>query len=350
VPADLWNEAARMTTSGLVVAAGAVPVALAAWWLRPRGVPALPPWRPWPVPWSGFAVAVAFLVVGFVLPLITHQLLDGGGFFQSVYGDDFPAPRAEGVEPGRAAEAAALRALWVGLLALPLQIGLLRLARSALYPGWRPPPGVGVATGVWLAVAGWLLLTPAVMLVHAAVNLVYQQLDWHADTHPLARLGNRPLLDQALFVLQACLVAPLVEEVLFRGVLLPWCGGRTRLPGAGVRPATALRPWFVMVAAGMFAAASEKPGALAFAGVLAFGLAAVWKLNRSGERRARAVYASAALFATVHSGVWPSPIPLFVLGLGLGWLALRTRGVLVPTAVHGLFNAVSVVFVLRGAA
>jgi membrane protease YdiL (CAAX protease family) len=46
--------------------------------------------------------------------------------------------------------------------------------------------------------------------------------------------------------------------------------------------------------------------------------------------------------------VWPSPIPLFVLGLGLGWLAVRTRGILVPAIVHGLFNAVSGVFVLRG--
>jgi CNT family concentrative nucleoside transporter len=48
------------------------------------------------------------------------------------------------------------------------------------------------------------------------------------------------------------------------------------------------------------------------------------------------VYASAALFAVVHSAIWPSPIPLFLLGLGLGWLAVRTRGVLAPAIVHGL--------------
>ena len=52
----------------------------------------------------------------------------------------------------------------------------------------------------------------------------------------------------------------------------------------------------------------------------------------------------------IHSNVWPSPIPLFVLGIGLGWLAVRTNGVLAPVIVHGLFNAVSVVFVLRSAA
>jgi membrane protease YdiL (CAAX protease family) len=45
---------------------------------------------------------------------------------------------------------------------------------------------------------------------------------------------------------------------------------------------------------------------------------------------------------------WPNPVPLFVLGLGLGWLAVRTNGVLVPILVHALFNAVSAVFLLPG--
>ena len=67
----------------------------------------------------------------------------------------------------------------------------------------------------------------------------------------------------------------------------------------------------------------------------------------TGARRARAVYATAALFALLHP-VWPNPVPLFVLGLGLGWLAARTTGLLVPVLVHALFNAVSAVFVLRG--
>jgi membrane protease YdiL (CAAX protease family) len=339
-----------MTTSGLIVAALAAPVGLVAWSLRPRGAPPLPRWKPWRVPWGGFEVAFAFLAVVYVLPLVLFALLNETGFYQAVYGPDFPTSKAEGVDRARAAEEAALRVLWVGVFALPLQLGLLWGARRALYPKWRPPPGGSVATRVWLAVAAWLVLTPAVLLVHAAVNLAYREFDWHPDTHPLARLGNRPLLDQALFVLQACVVAPLVEEVTFRGLLLPWCAGRTKLPGAGVRPVTGLRPWLVMFAAGAFAAASGKPGALIFVGVLALGLAAVWRFARAGARRTRAVYASAALFAAVHSGVWPSPIPLFLLGLGLGALALRTRGVLVPVIVHGLFNAVSVVFVLRGAA
>ena len=86
-----------------------------------------------------------------------------------------------------------------------------------------------------------------------------------------------------------------------------------------------------------------------FAIVLTIGLAVLWNGRRHGRRHYRSVYVSAAFFGLVHSGVWPSPIPLFFLGLGLGWLAVRTRGVLVPIVVHGLFNAVSAVYVLRSA-
>ena len=50
----------------------------------------------------------------------------------------------------------------------------------------------------------------------------------------------------------------------------------------------------------------------------------------------------------VHASVWPSPVPLFLLGLALGAVAVRTGGVLAGTVLHGLFNAVSLVYLLRG--
>ena len=49
-------------------------------------------------------------------------------------------------------------------------------------------------------------------------------------------------------------------------------------------------------------------------------------VNRFGRGHGNsAIYGTSLLFAAMHSGVWPSPIALFVLGLGLGWLAYRTR-------------------------
>jgi hypothetical protein len=64
--------------------------------------------------------------------------------------------------------------------------------------------------------------------------------------------------------------------------------------------------------------------------------------------RARAVYGTALLFAAFHSSVWPTPVALFLLGLGLGWLAERTQSLVAPMVVHGLFNAVACVMLLLG--
>jgi membrane protease YdiL (CAAX protease family) len=91
---------------------------------------------------------------------------------------------------------------------------------------------------------------------------------------------------------------------------------------------------------------------VAFVAVLGVGLYAVQRFGRIRGRfpvrTAGSVWASAALFAAAHSAVWPSPVPLFVLGLALGSIAARSGGIAACVVLHGLFNAVSYVFLLRG--
>lgn len=345
---EFWTEAARMVISGLLVAAAAMLVALAALALRPKGELLLPPWQPWRVPWNGYEVAAAFFIMN-VMPILVHEALTAGDFFRATYGANFPAPGAKDVDPALLQEANTIRGLWAQLLATPLSLGLLWLAARLLHAN-RPYTLAGrgsVAGKVAVAVLAWFAITPVVLVFHTAVNQLFTYFGVTPEEHALTRLGARPLLDRTLFVLEACIGAPLMEEVFFRGLLLAWCVGRAR--GTEVTPAA--RPWIVIFVAGVFAAlplaGGGGKGPLAFAGLLAVGLAILWKVKHTGARRARAVYATAAFFAVVHSGVWPSPIPLFALGLALGWLAVRTNGILVPILVHGLFNAVSAVFVLR---
>lgn len=347
-PAIDLSEIARMATSGALVAALALLLGLIAFGLRPRGEPLLPRWKPFPVPWGGFEVTVAFLVVSFVVPIVALQLLEDTGFYQAVYGAGFPRVRDTGTSAEQRAEASTVRMLWASLLSLPVQIGGVALLRVARYPRWRPAARGSTAGKVALAVLAWGLLTPVVLLLNAVVNAVALQLDVLPDTHSLAKIGGRPLLDQVLLVLEACVGAPLREEFLIRGLMLWWCVGRLKVPGAGASPASGVRPWLVLGAAAAYAMTHGKWQPVAFAGVLAVGLGVLWRVKHTGARRARAVYATAAFFALVHSA-WPNPIPLFVLGLGLGYLSVRTSGLLVPILVHSLFNAVSVVFVLRSA-
>jgi membrane protease YdiL (CAAX protease family) len=352
-----------MVLCGLAVAAVAAPVAAVGWRAARRaGEPILPRWRPWRAPWGGFEVVVAFLVLNQVVPALALQALVGAGFFTRVYGPGFPpAPRpvppleasaavagaaAASVAQARQAEHTTLRGLWAGAVALPFQVGLLVLGRRVLYPDWTGPPRrQSVAAQLTLAALAWAVLTPAVLVFHQVVLDLYARLGGSADVHPLARMtGLRPILDQILFLFRACVAAPLVEEILFRGMLLPWLlGARYRV-------------WAVLVAgvliAGLLGQPSGTPAEIAtrgpvqFAVGLAVGYAVLIRVFRRKARTVGAVYASSVVFAVVHSTVWPTPVPLFVLGLGLGYLAVRTRGVFVPVVVHGLFNSISALFVL----
>lgn len=323
MPVEFWTEAGNTLIAGAIVAAVAVPVGFVAWRIaRQRGEPLLLPSKPWRVPWGGLEVFLAFLVLHGMVPL---------AFVSS------------GMDP-----------LAVGVVALPIQIALLVAAWFSLYPAWKPVRRRAIAAPIALAVIAWALLTPPILAFFGAVLQLFSVLHWQPDEHPLTKLGELTPLAQWLFFLQACLAAPLIEEILFRGLLLPWAiGARERHTGRPPIPLLAppvIRPWLVMAFAVAVAAKSTRLDPVLFAATLAGGLAVIWVAVRRGKRHVRGVYASAALFAVVHSAIWPSPLPLFLLGLGLGWLAVRTRGILVPVLVHSLFNAVATIQVLRSGA
>ena len=336
----LWNEAGRMAAAGGIVAAVAIPLALiAALAVRRQEVSLFPARKPWRAPWGGVELIGAFILVA-----VTPELLKAGG----------------------------LAELSAGVLAFPIQVCLLFIAWRIFFPLWRPfrerlpaimsdeplgprssSAGLLFCRVLTVGVIAWSVITPLVLLINGLVTLAFAQLDLPVESHPLTRLAAGSAWEHSLFLFEACVGAPIIEEILFRGLLLPWAiGARERTTGGlAVQPLVppSVRPLLVMVFGALYASGGGKAGPLVFAGVLGAGMAVLWVSVRHGKRHARAIYASSAFFALVHSSVWPSPIPLFFLGLGLGWLAVRTRGVLVPALVHGLFNAVSAVYVLRGA-
>ncbi|MFO0825289.1 MAG: CPBP family intramembrane glutamic endopeptidase [Gemmataceae bacterium] len=249
----------------------------------------------------------------------------------------------------------------IGVAALPIQLTLLVLASKSLFPQRsQADPEFGPTqslprTGYAAQSRFRCCFEPADALdpdlsCGGLGDLYGTELE--AGRAPGGEVRWRYSSGTVLFMLSVCVAAPLMEEILFRGRPLAvgdWCPG-TRC-GTAERSAAgppAFRPWLVMGFAVLMSATRGSAGPVVFAGVLTVGLAVVWGTVQRGKRHIRGVYGSAAMFAMVHSAVWPSPIPLFFLGLGLGWCAVRTRGVLVPAMVHGLFNAVSAVYVLRG--
>src|SRR5262249_22610993 len=57
----------------------------------------------------------------------------------------------------------------------------------------------------------------------------------------------------------------------------------------------------------------------------------------------QANYWTSLLCGMMHAFAWPSPVPLFFLGLGLGWLAHRCQSLTASLVLHSLFNAVACV-------
>lgn len=174
--------------------------------------------------------------------------------------------------------AAQVAALWaitrIRGLSFPEAFGLAQIDA-----GWRER-----AKSVAL-VAGLLVATRIIVLVY---QLVVRALGWQASTTSpaLTNVFGPEQGGLVLAVLMVVLVAPVIEEMVFRGV---------------VRGALEAR-WGMWVA----------------------------------------ITVSAAFFAAYHFNAWLA-VPTFVLGMATGWLASTREGLWPAIWLHALFNAVPVV-------
>ncbi len=197
-----------------------------------------------------------------------------------------------------------------------------------------------VIADLMFGVPVWLLFAPLTFIVYLATLLILEAIGGPVEQHPLARASTQNISAIILFVCKACLVAPILEELAFRRVLIPWAMGER------------YRSWCVVAVAGFFAVIrvdgpDPRLGPLWFYFALVLGAVVI---HFFATAKQFAIYASAMFFAMIHVHVWPSPIPLFVLGLGLGFAVASTRSVLPAIVVHGLFNLISTLWVLSRAA
>jgi membrane protease YdiL (CAAX protease family) len=366
----------------------------------------LPPQRHRAVPWSGVEVILA-LLIPLVVSVLVAQVLLRLGFFDWLYGENFSLALKDDAPRSLRETASDLVSLWVGTFAFPFQIGGIlwvfwSLSRTRPYQlglTWER-----AAANVALGAIAWLVVTPLVFLINVGVSYLYSVLvDGPPEGHPLTRVANAEALpiEWVLVILLAIVAAPVFEEILFRGVLQQWFsrrpwGGDAAMAGAFVMalykrgnslpeavlaqdfseilfelsPAlfiVALLPGYLLI--DRFAERLFPHGRRSFReGTRWAAQALSWPSPVEPQLRspfgewysarvnqpdgptalniARAWYGTAALFAAVHSNTWPSPVPLVLLALVLGWLAFRTQSLLAPVVLHGLFNAVTCVSLL----
>lgn len=154
----------------------------------------------------------------------------------------------------------------------------------------------------------------------------------------LARRGPSPSL-WAMLLLSALVAAPLWEEFLFRGLVQPWAVARPWGGAVLMGLAVSLGLLFRWDALGQGVTLAAVLPALAALALLPVYLALRCLCESPVPS---AVFATAVLFGFLHVKVWPSPIPLTLLAVGLGWVRWRTGGLAGPVALHAAFNLVAV--------
>jgi membrane protease YdiL (CAAX protease family) len=230
------------------------------------------------------------------LSLVDVTLLIAGGFV--LLGELVPALlqlplesaiRALALSPARA-QGLQVLLLYVGLMTAPL-----------LLLAWMLPSVGGRPEGGWLqwrirpassalgqALAGMVMVLPLVALSGWLIERIWGDPGGSNPLLELVLISADPLA-LACFGFTAIVLAPLFEEILFRGVLLPVLGRQV----GGVR----------------------------------------------------AVVVSAALFAAAHLSLGEL-VPLFVLALGLGWLRWQSGRLAPCVLMHALWNGMTFVNLL----
>ncbi len=288
-----------------------------------RGEPLLPPRAPRRVPWGVSAILATIVLYFLVSNLVGLSFLVAGG--QTA----LDSPRA------KLSAMAAINGLL--LLLLPRTLRILSGARAA---------DLGVEhvhrADLRMGVVGCLLAAVPTYLLFAVASRI-----WKPQGHPMERMigeGGGPGM-VALAILSGVILAPIAEELVFRGVLLGWLERvfRRAAPNAreGDGPSASLVPEVELAGGVLVEDVGREENPWSAPQVIALeslkrghpgaGLIGSWGPN----------ILTSILFAALHASQWPAPVPLFALSLALGWLARRSGGLVAPMAMHATFNGLS---------
>lgn len=314
--------------------------------IRPTTAESSLPIPPSSVPrWTGPEIIGAMLLA-LACQSLVYLALDGFGWFRWYYGEGLTEVLKQGDEVARLA---ALRlGLWTGTVAGIFQV-VLTLGWFRATSGTRPAElgltterlGRGVVAGLLFAV----IFAPGAYGIQALTVLVMKRLGVEDQPHPFTMMGQGSLFpaEWALLIVSAVVVAPVWEELMYRGVIQPWVMSRQPL-GGPVALAAALA-MALSVRADPFRTAVETGGAAVLIELIPFACLLstlpVYALVNARSPQAAGLFASAVLFAWIHARVWPSPVPLLWLALGLGWLRWKTGSLAGSIVLHAVFNAIA---------
>ena len=243
--------------------------------------------------------------------------------------------------------------LWIGAIAAPFQfLSALLLLRWGI---GVPLARVGLTTrNLGRNVLGGLvfaaIFVPGTYGIQTLALMALEAVGSKPQDHAFTQLGSTGLLpiEWALLFFGAVVAAPVWEEFVYRGLIQPWvmrCGRPGGLIVLGI--AAALAAYSISKA--WIPSPSIRELAIVLAPLwLLLPLVGVFLFLDRRNTAWGGLFASAVLFAWVHVSVWPSPVPLVWLALGLSWLAWRGHSLAGAIVLHAVFNAVACAALLYG--
>lgn len=233
----------------------------------------------------------------------------------------------------------------LAVLAISVMTIVVRYRAAGADLGWS---AARIGSDIRLGVVAFLALVPPVYALQTVL------VRWFPSKHPLLELiqqNPQPKLI-AVCAFSAVVVAPIVEEYLFRGLLQGWlerlADGRDDsqdiLLGGPARPMSSDPSHLPQKAAGpVLPRATDADAAHPYQAPAHVAHESPGRADRHVAADMPAAYwpmaVSAFAFAMMHVQHGPDWAPLFLLALGLGYLYRQTHRLLPAITVHCLLNA-----------
>ncbi|MEM7456756.1 MAG: JDVT-CTERM system glutamic-type intramembrane protease [Planctomycetota bacterium] len=217
---------------------------------------------------------------------------------------------------------------------LTLGVIAFRYGPSSRIIGLRLP---GILNDVQLGTIVFLMAVPPILLLQA---LLVQLIPYEHQS--LDMLNNRQGMYTAWF--SAVLVAPVCEEIFFRGMLQGWLQridlkqwfAAPQEGGSGGPPFEVIGGGFRHINGDPIEMPKEREGLYFTTGRYIPKL-----VTRDSAHVWLPITIASAFFASMHLGQGPAPIPLFLLSLVLGYVYHRTHSMIACITIHMLLNAFS---------
>jgi membrane protease YdiL (CAAX protease family) len=248
-----------------------------------------------------------------------------------------PAPRAPADSMTEMMAVSALTDI-VLLMLLPVLVRITSGARlrdfGLSFEAWWRQAGVGIVAA--------LAAVPLVYLVQSLATQI-----WENNAHPVQKMLLHEFSPGVaeLAILSGVIVAPMFEELLFRGILQSWL---VRLFGRRVTASPPQpRETVIELAESPPVSRSWDPDFGSREADAQNGLAAQTPRAPDPARGAPsgsgrlAIVLTSLLFAAIHAPQWPAPIGLFFLALVIGTVYHRTGSLIAAIFVHATFNGLS---------